>query len=99
MIYVGDEIKWVPKEQLTDADIPCLVGLRGSGFGSGLQARRKIAREDLTPLVGVWTGGHTKTVLIEELTREQVDEDLLEDLQHFTTVGTTGRFVSPRRSG
>jgi hypothetical protein len=96
LIYVADDIEWVPKEQLTDADMPWLVGLPGSGPGvSGLQAGRKIAREDLPPVVGVWTGGRTKAVPVDELTPEQVDEDLLEDLQHYATRRTTGPFVIP----
>lgn len=95
LIYVGDDIEWVPKGRLTDADMPWLVGLPESGPGSGLQARREIAKEDLPPIVGVWTGGRTKAVPVDELTPEQVDEDLLEDLQYYATRGTTGPFVIP----
>ena len=96
LIYVGDEIEWVPKERLTDADMPWLVGLSGSGPGdSSLQARREIAREDLPPVVGIWTGGRTKAVPIDELTPEQIDEDLLEDLHYYAAGGHTGPFVIP----
>ncbi|MDP8971933.1 MAG: hypothetical protein M3N45_01865, partial [Actinomycetota bacterium] len=63
--------------------------------GSGLQDRREIAREDLPPVVGVWTGGRTKAVPIDELAPDQLDEDLLEDLQHYATRETTGPFVIP----
>jgi hypothetical protein len=55
VIYVGDDIEWVPKGRLTDEDMPWLVRLAGSGPGSsGLQARREITREDLPPVVGPW---------------------------------------------
>ena len=96
VIYVGDEIAWIPKEQLTDADMPWLLGLpKGGPGGIGLQARPKIAREDLPPVVGVWTGGCTKALPIDELAPEQVDEDLLEDLHYYAAGETTGPFVIP----
>ena len=95
VIHVGDDIEWVSKGRLTDEDMRWLVGLPGSGPGSGLQDRREIAREDLPPVVGLWTGGRTKAVPIDELTPEQLDEDLLDDLQHYAAGGTTGPFVIP----
>ena len=95
VIEVADEIEWVPKGRLTDEDMPWLVGLPGSGPGSGHQSRWEIAREALPPIVGVWTGGRTKAVPIDELTPEQVDEDLLKDLQYYAAGGTTGPFVIP----
>jgi hypothetical protein len=95
VIHVGDDIEWVPKGRLTDEDMPWLVGLPGSGPGSGLQARREITREDLPPVVELWTGRRTKAMPIDELTPEQVDEDLLQDLQHYAAGGTTGPFVIP----
>jgi hypothetical protein len=95
VIHVGDDIEWVPKDQLTEEDIPWLVGVPDSGPGRGLQDRREIAKEDLPPVVGVWIGGRTKAVPIDELTPEQVDENLLEDLQHYASGVTTGPFVIP----
>jgi hypothetical protein len=94
VIYVGDDIEWMPKEQLTDADIPWLVGLPWSGPGNGLRAQ-EIAREDLPPVVGVWTGGRTEAVPIDELTTERIDEDLLKDLHYYAAGGTIGPFLIP----
>lgn len=93
MIQVSDGIKWVPKEQLTDEDMMWLVGVPEIDISQGL--RQNVTLEDLPPVVGVWTGGCTNMVPLDELTPEYVYEDLLEDLKRYAAGETMGTFVIP----
>jgi hypothetical protein len=95
VIEVADEIEWVPKERLTGEDTACLVGVPGFGMDHDLQARQNAIVKDLPSVVGVWIGTRTKAVPVDELTPEQVDEDLFEDLEHHAAGGTVGPFVIP----
>jgi hypothetical protein len=95
VVRVSDEIAWVPKGQLTDDDMPWLVGIPGNNIDQNLQTRREIAIEALPPVVGIWTGTRTTAVPINELTPEEVDEDLLNDLEGYTAGETMGSFVIP----
>jgi hypothetical protein len=95
LMQVADEIEWVPKDRLTDEDAAWLVGVPGFGMGQELQAGNGVVVEDLPPIVGVWIGTRTKAVPIDEVTPEQVDEDLLKDLEHQAAGGTANPFVIP----
>jgi hypothetical protein len=99
LIQVADEIEWVPKGRLTDEDTAWLVGIPGFGMGQDLRARPDVVVEDLPPIVGVWIGTRTKAVPIDEVTPEQVDEDLLKDLEHQAAGGTEDPFVIPETPG
>ena len=96
VVQVADEIEWVPRERLTDEDTTWVIGVPGFGRGRDLQARHDVIVEDLPPVVGVWIGTRTKAVPIDEVTPEQVDEDLLKDLEHQAAGGTMDPFVIPQ---
>lgn len=48
--YVGDNIKWVPKEELSREDMYDLVGVPGHDMGAPLDPCRGVALEDFPPL-------------------------------------------------
>ena len=99
LIQVADEIEWVPKGRLTDEDTAWIVGVPGFSMGQDLRDPHDVVIEDLPPIVGVWIGTRTKAVPIDEVTPEQVDEDLLKDLEHQAAGGTTDLFVIPETPG
>jgi len=99
LIQVADEIEWVPKNRLTDEDTAWLVGVSGFGMGQELRTGHDVAVEDLPPIVGVWIGTRTKAVPVDDVTPEQVDEDLLKDLEHQAAGGTAEPFVIPETPG
>ena len=95
LMQVADEIEWVPKGRLTHEDTAWLVGIPEFNMGQDLRARPDVVVEDLPPIVGVWIGTRTKAVPIDDVTPEQVDEDLLKDLEHQAAGGTADPFVIP----
>ena len=99
LVQVADEIEWMSKDRITDEDTAWLVGVPGFGMGQDLRPHHDVAVEDLPPIVGVWIGTRTKAVPIDEVTPEQVDEDLLKDLEHQAAGGTADPFVIPETPG
>jgi hypothetical protein len=95
LIQVADEIEWVPKSRLSHEDMAWLVGVPGFGMGQDLRAHQAGVIEDLPPMAGVWIGTRTKAVPINELTAEQVDQDLIKDLERHAAGETVGPFVIP----
>jgi hypothetical protein len=99
LVQVADEIEWVSKDLITDEDTAWLVGVPGFGMSRDLRAGHDVVVEDLPPTVGVWIGTRTKAMPINDVTPEQVDEDLLKDLEHQAAGGTAGPFVIPETPG
>jgi len=95
LIQVADEIEWVSKERLSHEDTAWLVGVPGFSMDQNPRVRHAGVLEDLPPVVGVWIGTRTKAVPIDELTAEQVDQDLFNDLERHASRETVSTFVIP----
>jgi hypothetical protein len=99
LVQVADEIEWMSKDRITDEDTAWLVGVPGFGIGQDRRTHQPAIIKDLPPIVGIWVGTRTKAVPIDELTAEQVDEDLFKDLERHTSGKTMGPFVIPETPG
>jgi hypothetical protein len=99
LVQVADEIEWMSKDRITDEDTAWLVGVPGFGMGQDRRTHQPAIIKDLPPIVGIWVGTRTKAVPIDELTAEQVDEDLFKDLERHTSGKTMGPFVIPETPG
>ena len=99
LVQVADEIEWMSKDRITDEDKAWLVGVPGFGMDQDRRTHQPAIIEDLPPIVGVCVGTRTKAVPIDEMTAEQVDEDLFKDLEHHASGKTMGPFVIPETPG
>jgi hypothetical protein len=99
LVQVADEIEWMSKDRITDEDTAWLVGVPGFGIGQDRRTHQPAIIKDLPPIVGIWVGTRTKAVPIDELTAEQVDEDLFKDLERHASGKTIGPFVIPETPG